>query len=490
MTALSQGRSTAEAFTSAPQAIPFRAKVKKNHGKGTKVVNDVFRVSNYDDNYLGSASMATATTYSDNSVYSQIGTQVGVQNVAQTAERMGIETDLSTPGTDYSINDGPWEPYNPALILGGLSTGVTPLEMAHAYNTLQEDGNRISGSMAADSGGPVGILDVTDGGDCKVDCYQEGDPVADQTGASGVNKVISKPAVDPAVAETAKSVLSTVVSDGTGHLAQTGDPTWGKTGTTDDNGDAWFCGATPRITACIWVGYPDTVTPMETHFDGGAGRRRDLPGADLLPDRQRLRRPRGRPRPGRRGDTRESDSTSASTVPTDTATVPPATTTESAPAAPATSPPPPPPPAAPPAGGGGRHRRRRRRPRPAAASPPASGHAGAPRSGRDKKPLPAAQKRHGSSVALLIPIRGPVATSTSRHSAARARNSNGARSAARRCWLRPIAERLGELPGAGAELARARRRPRRARICSIPQRGSSARISTAAALPSRLGRRR
>ena len=352
VTALSQGRSTAETFTSAPQAIPFRAKVKKNHGKGTKVVNDVFRVSNYDDNYLGSASMATATTYSDNSVYSQIGTQVGVQNVAQTAERMGIETDLSTPGTDYSVNGGPWEPYNPALILGGLSTGVTPLEMAHAYNTLQEGGNRISGSMAADSGGPVGILDVTDGGDCKVDCYQEGDPVADQTGASGVNKVISKPAVDPAVAETAKSVLSTVVSDGTGHLAQTGVPTWGKTGTTDNNGDAWFCGATPRITACIWVGYPDSVTPMETLYNGGPVDGGTYPAlifseiVNAYDDLEAARAPDGKSHS-------KSDSTSASTVPTDTATVPPATTTESAPAAPATSPPPPPPPAAPPAGGGG-----------------------------------------------------------------------------------------------------------------------------------------
>jgi penicillin-binding protein 1A len=130
--------------------------------------------------------------------------------------------------------------------------------------------------MAANSGGPVGILDVMDGGDCidpdapeQPDCYQEGEPVPDQTGASGVNELVAKQVVDPTVAATAKDVLSTVVTSGTGERAQNGEPTWGKTGTTDDNGDAWFCGATPDITACIWVGYRDTVTPMETEFAGG-----------------------------------------------------------------------------------------------------------------------------------------------------------------------------------------------------------------------------
>ena len=270
ITALEQGRSTGDVFTSAPQQIPFRVKVPKNNGNGTKIVNDLFRVNNYNDSYLGSASIATGTTYSDNSLYSQLGTQVGVENVAATANKMGIETDLgSTDGFEYSINDGPWQPYNPALILGGLQTGVTSMEMAHAYNTLAADGQRLSGTMASSSGGPVGILDVYDGGeDCTGECYQEGDPVPDQTGASGVNEVVAKQVIDPTVAATAKDVLSTVVTSGTGRRALNGEPTWGKTGTTDDNGDAWFCGATPKITACIWVGYRDTVTPMETEFAG------------------------------------------------------------------------------------------------------------------------------------------------------------------------------------------------------------------------------
>ena len=262
VTALQQGRSTSEVFTSAPQEIPFQVKVPRKNGNGDKVLNDTFNVSNYNDSYLGSASIASGTTYSDNSVYSQLGTQVGVENVAATANAMGIETDLAS-SFDYSINDGPWHPYNPALILGGLETGVTPLEMTHAYNTLAADGRRLSGTMAASSGGPVAILKVTDGDD-----PTDGDLVPDQTGADGENELVDRQVIDPTVAQTAKDVLSTVVTSGTGERAQNSDTTWGKTGTTDDNGDAWFCGATTKFTACIWVGYRDTVTPMETEFAG------------------------------------------------------------------------------------------------------------------------------------------------------------------------------------------------------------------------------
>ncbi len=61
-----------------------------------------------------------------------------------------------------------------------------------------------------------------------------------------------------------------MVTSGTGVRANIGDESqWGKTGTTDDNGDAWFCGATDQVTACVWVGYADTNTPMTTEFSGG-----------------------------------------------------------------------------------------------------------------------------------------------------------------------------------------------------------------------------
>jgi len=263
-TALEQGHSTSEVFTSAPQEIPFRARIPGKDG-GEKIVDELFEVNNYEDNYLGSASLATATTYSDNSVYSQLGTQVGPENVAETANLLGIQTDLSTD-TEYSIDGGPFEPYNPALILGGLEVGVTPLEMSYAFSTLGRSGERIGGTMDSEPGkqlGPVGIAQVSD-----EPPGEDGDPVEDKTGASGDNEAQTEQVISATSADTAVGVLETVVSSGTGENAATGDFAWGKTGTTDDNGDAWFCGGTEDVTACVWVGHQDSVTPMETEFAG------------------------------------------------------------------------------------------------------------------------------------------------------------------------------------------------------------------------------
>ena len=243
-----------------PAADPVQGQGRKKGG-GDKIVPEIFPVHNYGDEYLGSASIATATTYSDNSVYSQLGTQVGPANVAQTANQMGVQTDLSTPDVQYSVNGGPFEPYNPALILGGLRTGVTPLEMAHAYQTLQHNGQIVSGTMADSSNGPVAIEKVQDSDDNLVET-NDGDP--------GENKVETKQEISPEIAATARGILHTVVTSGTGRSAYTGDPSeWGKTGTTENNGDAWFVGATKDVTVAVWVGHADSVQPMETEYAGG-----------------------------------------------------------------------------------------------------------------------------------------------------------------------------------------------------------------------------
>jgi penicillin-binding protein 1A len=265
ITALEQGHSSSEVYASSPQTIPFRSRFEKN-GE-TRTVPELFEPKNYEDNYLGSASIATATTYSDNSVYAQLGTQVGPANVAATAADMGIETGLSTEA-EYSIDGGPFEPYNPALILGGLAEGVTPLEMAHAYEAIATGGKRISGTMASESGDPVGIIEVRDRGEDGVAGNDDGELVKDNEGNSGQNKVIAKQVIDPGVAAEAKTLLTSVVTSGTGENAQTGEPTWGKTGTTDDNGDAWFVGSTEELTIAVWVGHADSNTPMETEFGG------------------------------------------------------------------------------------------------------------------------------------------------------------------------------------------------------------------------------
>lgn len=250
ITALKEGHSPDEVFASQPVAIPFTATIRGKNGK-VKKIPDKFRVSNYDDNYLGSASIATATTYSDNSVYAQLGMTVGINDIVDTAHSMGISSKLDD---------------NPALILGGLEHGVSPLEMAYAYNTLANDGTRISGTEASqgDGKGPVAIKSVTSEDD-------DGDqqPVPDSDGGSGINEKTEEQVIDPSVATTARDILRTVVTSGTGKRAQVGDDfIWGKTGTTDNNADAWFVGANEDITVAVWVGYPDGATPMETEFAG------------------------------------------------------------------------------------------------------------------------------------------------------------------------------------------------------------------------------
>jgi membrane peptidoglycan carboxypeptidase len=92
-----------------------------------------FEVHNYEDNYLGSASLQSATTYSDNSVYAELALgggctgcnsphiRGGPAEIAKTANAMGIRTPVSD---------------NPAMVLGAPLEGFTPLEMAYAFTTL------------------------------------------------------------------------------------------------------------------------------------------------------------------------------------------------------------------------------------------------------------------------------------------------------------------------------------------------------------------
>jgi penicillin-binding protein 1A len=197
-----------------------------------------FDVSNYDDSYLGTASLWSATATSDNSVFAELGMKVKPRRVAALAQDMGIRTDLST---------------NPAMLLGGLKEGVTPLEMAYAYSTIANDGVRVSGDLAPNDTGPVAIQSV-----------EQGD------GTVRKNKVIRERVFPAKVGQVAKDMLGLVVSSGTGKAAQVGDEfIWGKTGTTENYGDAWFAGGNDDMTVAIWVGYADKLQPMEFEHAGG-----------------------------------------------------------------------------------------------------------------------------------------------------------------------------------------------------------------------------
>jgi penicillin-binding protein 1A len=195
-----------------------------------------FVVNNFQNSYAGTTTLTDALVHSDNSVFAEVGLKVGTRRIASLAERMGIRTHLST---------------NPAMVLGGLKEGVTPLEMAYAYSTIANRGKRISGSFAASRLGPVAYTQVQRGG--SVDR----------------NKVKTKRVFSATVGEQMRQMMHGVVMYGTGVAANVTDFAAGKTGTTENFGDAWFVGFTDKYTVAVWVGYPDRLKYMKTEYHGG-----------------------------------------------------------------------------------------------------------------------------------------------------------------------------------------------------------------------------
>ena len=202
-----------------------------------------FVVHNDEGNYTGSNTLTAATAYSDNSIYAEVGLRVGTQRIARLAHRMGITTPIST---------------NPAMTIGGLKVGVTPMDMAHAYETIAHGGRRVSGTLAEAAGAPVGIQEVNAGGHVLPDGAHR-----------DVNSVQTKPVLPPDVATTETSMLETVLRYGTARAAAIGQFAAGKTGTTSNYGDAWFVGWDSKYTVAVWVGYPNSLVPMTTQFNGG-----------------------------------------------------------------------------------------------------------------------------------------------------------------------------------------------------------------------------
>jgi penicillin-binding protein 1A len=203
--------------------------------------HEKFVVHNDEGNYTGSNTLTGATAFSDNSIFAEVGLKVGTERIAKLAHRMGITTPLST---------------NPAMTIGGLTVGVTPLDMAHSYETIAHGGERVTGSLV-EGGAPVGIQQVEAGSQ----------PLPDGSRVDK-NRVIAKRVLPPWVAETETSMLETVIQYGTGRAAAIGQFAAGKTGTTSNYGDAWFVGWDSKFTVAVWVGYPNKLIPMTTDFNG------------------------------------------------------------------------------------------------------------------------------------------------------------------------------------------------------------------------------
>jgi membrane peptidoglycan carboxypeptidase len=89
-----------------------------------------------------------------------------------------------------------------------------------------------------------------------------GEPVYD-------NAPVKQQVLTPAEDELMTQLLQGVITSGTGTAAALPDrPVAGKTGTTENYGDAWFVGYTPQLVTAVWVGYPNGLRPMLTEYHG------------------------------------------------------------------------------------------------------------------------------------------------------------------------------------------------------------------------------
>src|ERR1700691_5153153 len=143
-----------------------------------------FVVHNDEGAYTGENTLTGAIAYSDNSIFAEVGLRVGTKHIADLAHRMGITTPIST---------------NPSMTIGGLTIGVTPLDMAHSYETIAHGGERVSGSLA-EAEAPVGIKEVQAGSQPLPDNHRR-----------DVNAVRTRRVLPPEVAATETSMMETVL---------------------------------------------------------------------------------------------------------------------------------------------------------------------------------------------------------------------------------------------------------------------------------------
>ncbi len=192
------------------------------------VTIDGWSPADFEPGYLGPITLQTALAQSINTVAASLADQVGRPVVAATARRLGITTPINT---------------EPAMALG--ASLVTPLEMAEAYDAFGDGGQKVEAYG-------VEQIHVLQG---KV-LYRHRPAPQPQ--------VIANPPLSEL-----DQMLHAVVTSGTGTAAAIpGKDIAGKTGTTSDFKDAWFCGFTGGLTTVVWMGRDD-ARPM-SHVTGGS----------------------------------------------------------------------------------------------------------------------------------------------------------------------------------------------------------------------------
>ncbi|WP_309030158.1 transglycosylase domain-containing protein, partial [Streptomyces alfalfae] len=205
-----------------------------------------FAPPNEDDVDYGPVTVQKAMNKSINSVFAQMGVDVGMPEVMEMAGKLGM--------------DVKGLPAVPAQTLGSM--GASPLEMAGVYATLDNHGKKVTPALV----GAVEHKDRT------VDLP---DPIGDQVIKRGT-------------ADSVTSVLTGVVDDGTGSAVRNpSQDVAGKTGTSDDNKSAWFTGYTPKLVTAVGLfgeGAPDTPEKNKQVSMKGAGGRARVDGGSFPAD--------------------------------------------------------------------------------------------------------------------------------------------------------------------------------------------------------------
>jgi len=185
--------------------------------------------------YKGHMRLRTAVENSVNVCAVKTYQQIGPDWSADMLTKVGI----STLDLEGEVND-----LNPAaLALGGMTSGISPLELAAAYSTFPNGGEYKE---------PIAYTKVVD---------SHGETIFEK-------KTEGKQVYDEGVAWIMTDILRTTVSRGiAGSASIYSQPVGGKTGTTDDNCDAWFCGFTPQYSAALWMG-----TDVKIAMTSGSGR--------------------------------------------------------------------------------------------------------------------------------------------------------------------------------------------------------------------------
>ena len=214
-------------------------------------------VRNWYKGYRGLSTVRQGIVQSMNIVTVKVLTEIGPRLGYEYAEKFGISTLVD--GVD--IGGKIFTDVNQTLALGGITYGVKNIELNAAYATIANGGFYIEPKM---------YTEVYD---------HEGNLILDSKQTAEGRRVLSERS-----AWLLTSAMEDVMTEGTGTAADFGSTmTAGKTGTTSDENDVWFCGYTPKYTASVWVGYDNNVD-LTTSAEQGLAKKiwrevmEDLPG--------------------------------------------------------------------------------------------------------------------------------------------------------------------------------------------------------------------